>query len=206
MNAMVDSDYAALVTRRPVAQWRETLAVLATYTGAEQWAGLCDALASRLAHAGMHHAASLCYVCAGNVDQAVAYWAKAVSAAAAANGSVCAAADAGAAEVAAMQAVIEKSIVMGLATNSKAASGALSDLVTRYAGLLVAQGRMATALQYLQLVPGEAASSVAVLKDRIYRWAALARCMLLKWEAVCGIYQQQEAHTNSRLSCCMHTP
>lgn len=37
--------------------------------GADQWASLCDALASRLAQTGMAHAASLCYICAGNVDQ-----------------------------------------------------------------------------------------------------------------------------------------
>jgi hypothetical protein len=38
-------------------------------SGADQWASLCDALASRLAQTGMQHAASLCYICAGNVDQ-----------------------------------------------------------------------------------------------------------------------------------------
>jgi protein transport protein SEC31 len=62
---MVDGDYMSLVKTRPVAQWRETLAVLATYTHAEQWAQLCDALAARLAQTGMHHAATLCYICAG---------------------------------------------------------------------------------------------------------------------------------------------
>jgi protein transport protein SEC31 len=69
ISAMVDGDYMSLVKTRPVAQWRETLAVLATYTGSDQWASLCDALASRLGQTGMAHAASLCYICAGNVDQ-----------------------------------------------------------------------------------------------------------------------------------------
>lgn len=32
---MVDGDYMSLVKTRPVGQWRETLAVLATYTGAQ---------------------------------------------------------------------------------------------------------------------------------------------------------------------------
>jgi hypothetical protein len=31
---MVEGDYASLVKTRPVGQWKETLAVLATYTGA----------------------------------------------------------------------------------------------------------------------------------------------------------------------------
>lgn len=85
---MVENDYAALVKSRPVAQWKETLAVLATYTAPEQWVTLCDALAARLAQAGMNHAASLCYICAGNVDQAVAYWTKASQAATAAVGAL----------------------------------------------------------------------------------------------------------------------
>lgn len=34
---------------------------------------------------------------------------------------------------------------------------------------LCLQGRMGAALRYLEMVPGEASTSVAVLKDRIYR-------------------------------------
>jgi protein transport protein SEC31 len=32
------------------------------------------------------------------------------------------------------------------------------------------QGRLGAALRYLEMVPGEASTSVAVLKDRIYRY------------------------------------
>lgn len=46
--AMVESDYSTLVKSRPISAWRETLAVLATYTNSEQWMQLCDALAARL--------------------------------------------------------------------------------------------------------------------------------------------------------------
>ena len=34
------------------------------------------------------------------------------------------------------------------------------------------QGRLTTALEYLEYVPGEASTTVAVLKDRIYRSGA----------------------------------
>lgn len=57
--------------------------------------------------------------------QAVAYWSKAVRAA---GGSV-----------EALQAVIEKSVVLGLATNTSAASNSLADLVTTYASTLATQ-------------------------------------------------------------------
>lgn len=35
--------------------------------------------------------------------------------------------------------------------------------------LRLLQGRLGAALRYLEMVPGEASTSVAVLKDRIYR-------------------------------------
>lgn len=69
---------------------------------------------------------------------------------------------------------------MGLAPGCGAGSGggvnkashSLSDLVTSYSSLLAAQGCMAIALDYLEHVPGEASTAVAVLKDRIFRSAA----------------------------------
>lgn len=42
---------------------------------------------------------------------------------------------------AALQRVIEKSVVMGMGVTSKGASGPLADLLAHYAGLLVAQVR-----------------------------------------------------------------
>eukprot|EP00955_Chlamydomonas_euryale_P051796 354962-Chlamydomonas_euryale.AAC.1 len=38
--------------------------------------------------------------------------------------------------------------------------------------MIVCQGHLATALGYLEMVPGEASTQVAVLKDRIYRSGA----------------------------------
>lgn len=37
---------------------------------------MCELLASRLSGAGMHHAALLCNICSGNLDNAVSYWIK----------------------------------------------------------------------------------------------------------------------------------
>lgn len=42
-------------------------------------------------------------------------------------------------QVDALQAVIEKAVIMGLATGSKKASSALSELLTSYASILAAQ-------------------------------------------------------------------
>ena len=45
-----------------------------TYAPAEEWGALAGVLAGRLAAAGDAHAATLCNVCAGDVDAAVGHW------------------------------------------------------------------------------------------------------------------------------------
>eukprot|EP00798_Chlamydomonas_sp_ICE-L_P017883 gene17883-24274_t len=160
VRASIDQDFDSLVRTRPVGQWRETLALLATYTGQEGWVSLCDTLAARLSQAGMTHAASLCYICAGTIDPVVAMWTRDLATAQGAADS---------ATLQALQNVIEKAVVFGLATGNKKASNSLAELVTNYASMLAAQGRLTTALEYLEHVPGEASTTVAVLRDRIYR-------------------------------------
>lgn len=42
----------------------------------EEWNVLCDTLASRLLGVGDTLAATLCYICAGNIDKAVEIWSR----------------------------------------------------------------------------------------------------------------------------------
>ncbi len=206
---------AGLIKSRPLDRWRETLAALTAYCGAEEWPGLCDALARRLAAAGLPHAATLVWVCAGNVDRAVRQWS--------------ADARAGGLTTPALRALVERALVLGLGARQAQAAPALADLVAQYAGLLASQarrpgrarpapaaragapaqrlrprraraaagaapraprlqpagglnptvtllrggqGRLAAALEYLDLVPGEATSATAELRDRICRSGA----------------------------------
>ena len=46
----------------------------------DEWTLLCDTLASRLVAAGDTLAATLCYICAGNIDKTVEIWSKNVTA------------------------------------------------------------------------------------------------------------------------------
>lgn len=57
-------------------QWKETLAVLCSHSNLDEFQGLCDALARRLQGGGLAHAATLCWICAAKVDQALHVWAK----------------------------------------------------------------------------------------------------------------------------------
>lgn len=70
------ADAAGLVKERPLDQWKETLAVLCSHSNSDEFQGLCDALARRLSGGGLTHAATLCWICASKVDQALHVWAK----------------------------------------------------------------------------------------------------------------------------------
>ena len=118
---------AGLIKSRPLDRWRETLAALTAYCGAEEWPGLCDALARRLAAAGLPHAATLVWVCAGNLDRAVRQWS--------------ADARAGGLTTPALRALVERALVLGLGARQAQAAPALADLVAQYAGLLASQAR-----------------------------------------------------------------
>ena len=65
---------AGLIKARPLDEWRETVAILCSFGSGDEWPTLCDALARRLASGGLRHAATLCWICAGNVELAVKHW------------------------------------------------------------------------------------------------------------------------------------
>lgn len=75
LSAVADNDFHTLINERLVSQWRETLAMLVAYVNdTDAWVSLCNELGMRLAQARKDHAATLCFICAGNVDRAVALW------------------------------------------------------------------------------------------------------------------------------------
>ena len=50
------------------------------FSQADEWTLLCDTLAARLMSSGDTTAATLCYICAGNIDKTVEIWSKSLSA------------------------------------------------------------------------------------------------------------------------------
>lgn len=42
----------------------------------DEWTSLCDTLASRLLAAGESLPATLCYICAGNIDKTIEIWSR----------------------------------------------------------------------------------------------------------------------------------
>eukprot|EP00959_Pyramimonas_sp_CCMP1952_P308073 6447497-Pyramimonas_sp.AAC.1 len=134
--ALMQKDLGSLVEGRPLASWRETLAMLCTYAPRGQWAELAQALAAKLAAAGQTAPATLCYICAGNADQATAMWCSSYKAGEGKRHSV---------EL--LQSVMEKALVMLKATGSRTTSPNLSTVVNEYVEMLVAQGQLSVAMK-----------------------------------------------------------
>ncbi|KAI3764275.1 hypothetical protein L2E82_14282 [Cichorium intybus] len=155
--AMVNNDLVSLVNTRPLKSWKETLALLCTFAQREEWTLLCDTLASRLVGSGNTLAATLCYICAGNIDKTVEIWSKNVTTE-----------HKGESYVELLQDLMEKTVVLALATGQKRFSASLCKLVEKYAEILASQGLLTTAMEYLKLMGTEDLSpELVILRDRI---------------------------------------
>ncbi|GFP92420.1 protein transport protein sec31 homolog b [Phtheirospermum japonicum] len=177
VSAMVNNDLMSIANTRPLKSWKETLALFCTvsffspeieleviifhnvFGQPEEWAQLCDTLAARLMAAGDATAATLCYICAGNIDKTVEIWSRNLSSELD-----------GKPYVDRLQDLMEKTIVFALATGQKQFSASLCKLVEKYAEILASQGLLSTAMEYLNLLGTEELSTeLIILRDRIAR-------------------------------------
>ncbi|KAH6759783.1 transducin family protein / WD-40 repeat family protein [Perilla frutescens var. frutescens] len=157
--AMVNNDLMSIANTRPLKSWKETLALFCTFAQTDEWTLLCDSLAARLMSAGDTAAATLCYICAGNIDKTVEIWSKNLSAE-----------HDGKSYVDRLQDLMEKTIIFALATGQKRFSASLCKLVEKYAEILASQGLLTTAMEYLNLLGTEELSTeITILRDRIAR-------------------------------------
>ncbi|XP_042010022.1 protein transport protein SEC31 homolog B-like [Salvia splendens] len=157
--AMVNNDLMSIANTRPLKSWKETLALFCTFAQTDEWTLLCDTLAAKLMSAGDTTAATLCYICAGNIDKTVEIWSKNLSAE-----------HDGKSYVDRLQDLMEKTIVFALASGQKRFSDSLCKLVEKYSEILASQGLLTTAMEYLNLLGTEELSTeITILRDRIAR-------------------------------------
>ncbi|KAL3153542.1 hypothetical protein ABBQ38_011870 [Trebouxia sp. C0009 RCD-2024] len=154
VKAIQGNDFVRLVKERPLDQWKETLAVLCSHSNLDEFQGLCDALARRLSNGGLAHAATLCWICAAKVDQALHVWAKELLSKQA--------------SVAELQELMERAVVLTQGGGQPQASPALGDLVAQYCTILASQGRMHLAWDYLHMVAHNGNVALLELRERIY--------------------------------------
>ncbi|KFK35498.1 hypothetical protein AALP_AA5G292600 [Arabis alpina] len=157
VSALVNNDLTNLVYTRSLKFWKETLALLCGFAQGEQWPSLCDVLASKLMAAGNTLAAVLCYICAGNVDRTVEIWSRSL-----ANERD------GRSYAELLQDLMEKTLVLALATGNKRFSASLCKLFESYAEILASQGLLTTAMKYLKVLDsGGLSPELSILRDRI---------------------------------------
>ncbi|KAL2461198.1 Protein transport protein SEC31B [Abeliophyllum distichum] len=157
VSAMVNNDLMSIAKTRPLNSWKETLALFCSFAQKDEWTQLCDTLAARLLAAGNTVAATLCYICAGNIDKTVEMWSKSLTTV-----------DDEKSYVDRLQDLMEKTMVFALATEQKKFSVSLCKLVEKYAEILASQGLLTTAMEYLKLLATEELSlELTILRDRI---------------------------------------
>ncbi|DAZ93844.1 TPA: hypothetical protein N0F65_002175, partial [Lagenidium giganteum] len=158
VSAIIKNELYGLVEQSALSDWRQTLAILSTYAKSEEFPALCDKLASQLEAAGDLQSATLCYMCAVNVEKTVAAWVKESEAEAKIRGYTFA-----------LQRLVEKvSIFSQAVSDSDQAMG--PDVASRfaeYSSLMAAQGRLDIAAKYARFSD----VSCAILRDRIYNAA-----------------------------------
>ncbi|XP_075717335.1 protein transport protein Sec31A isoform X2 [Rhinoderma darwinii] len=142
ITAVVTKNWSDIVESCDLKNWREALAAVLTYARPEEFASLCDLLGSRLEKEGdqsLQAQASLCYICAGNVEKLVACGTKAQD---------------GVSPLS-LQDLIEKVVILRKAVqvtqsvNTQDVGVLLADKMSQYAILLAAQGSLAAAMAFL---------------------------------------------------------
>jgi len=152
VSAVIHGQLTELVGRSDPKKWRETLAVLSTYGQSEEFPSLCAALGDRLEESGDAANASLCYMCALDLGQAVKYWKITLE-------------DAGT-NLLSLQDFVEKVSVFTQALDcSHDLDDEVSNLFADYSTALANQGDLVSAAKYLK---GDT-KDTKELRDRIYR-------------------------------------
>lgn len=156
LHAVIKNQLLEFVNLSDLNRWRETLALLSTYGKSEEFTSLCEALANRLENeAGDKRSASLCYMCATNVQRTVQFWTEELQAANAITGQL---------DTLALQEYVEKVMVFTQANPTDNLGSECGQFFARYGELLASQGRLTSAAIYLK---GES-QPVKILLDRLY--------------------------------------
>ncbi|KAJ8319239.1 hypothetical protein KUTeg_004330 [Tegillarca granosa] len=160
ISCVVTHNWTHLIETCDLENWKESLAIVLTYSSKDEFIPLCDTLARRLEtekDGRLSPYAGLCYICSGNIDKFVQNWNENTDV----NNTPLS-----------LQDLIEKVMILKRAVElsrgqpSEISGGFLAEKLNRYASLLAAQGSIDTAMKYL----GNANEiNLAILKDRIYQ-------------------------------------
>lgn len=159
ISSVVTQNWRDIVESCELDNWKEALAALLTYAHPEEFACLCDILGARLEGEGAEKRllqACLCYICSGNIEKLVECWAL----------------QRDCSSPLVLEDLVEKVVILRKSIerlrNSEVAvhSPVLAEKLTRYAGILAAEGSLATAMSYLPESSEQA--GIMMLRDRLF--------------------------------------
>lgn len=147
----------SLVENSEPSKWQETLAILSTYGKSEDFPSLCLALGDRLNEYEDKQSATLCYMCALDLEKVSKYWMLQLNHANEVSGSI---------DLLALQMFIEKvTIFLHASDPSGVLEPDVADIFGKYAERLSAQGLLSTASKYCR----SNSQSCNELRDRLFR-------------------------------------
>lgn len=161
VSAVINDQLNELVIASDPANWRETLAVLSTYAKSDEFPTLCAVLGDQLEDGGDFGNASLCYMCALKLGDAIRYWKFTLQSAKMADDGT------DTTDLLSLHDFITKVTVFTQAIDSSQVEldDDVANLFTDYANALINQGMCISAAKYLK---GFNTKECMELRDRIY--------------------------------------
>eukprot|EP00392_Amoebophrya_sp_AT5.2_P018700 g19306.t1 len=151
---VVQNQLEAVVQQSNLDQWRETLALVATYADSDNaWRFLTEKLADRLEHEKFDvRSAVLCCVCSKNFGKTISFWSSM-------NNNV-------RSQNLALQSLVERMTIWQDVTGFAQEDPLFTMKLTQYAELLANSGRMTSAMRQLSRLKNDPSS--ALLRHRIF--------------------------------------
>ena len=169
--ALVNRDLANFVERVELAYWREALVLICSHSSGDENRSLAALLGERLEKAHQTAASTLCFLCAGAVDNVTSSWLNTMK-------TQSSAASEPSQRHMLIQELMEKVVIFSTVSRSSSTPDIVLKQYSRYAELLANQGLFEVALRYLSrlnLNPSASAHSQsagavasAQLLDRVY--------------------------------------
>ncbi|XP_029977381.1 protein transport protein Sec31A-like isoform X3 [Sphaeramia orbicularis] len=159
ISSVVTQNWKDIVESCELDNWKEALAALLTYAHPEDFARLCDTLGGRLECERTEKRclqACLCYICSGNIEKLVECWAVHRDCSS----------PLGLEDLVEKVMMLRKSIERLRNSEVAVQSPILAEKLTRYAGILAAEGSLSTAMSYLP--ENSEQPGITMLKDRLF--------------------------------------
>ncbi|XP_037133476.1 protein transport protein Sec31A isoform X1 [Syngnathus acus] len=159
ISSVVTQNWRDIVQSCELDNWKEALAALLTYAHPEEFAQLCDTLGGRLERGGTEKRclqACLCYICSGNIERLVECWALHRDCSS----------PLGLEDLVEKVMMLRKSIERLRNSEVAVQSPVLAEKLTCYAGILAAEGSLATAMSYLP--DNSDQPGICMLRNRLF--------------------------------------